>query len=235
MKVIHIILILIFFASGIFYYNLTGNATIDTKNAFVIRVIDGDTLETDIGKIRLLGINTPEKGMPDYNDAKEHIKNLVENKTIKIEISGTDKYGRILGHAFFGSIHINEEILEKGYGTLYYYEKDEHYQDLKNAEEYARLNKLGIWQESVNKNCLELVELKYVEDGERCSNGERIKIKNKCDKTMTVLLKDDATHIYDIKIEGREIYEQVFSCIWNDDGDSLYAWDDSGMVLFYRY
>jgi endonuclease YncB( thermonuclease family) len=235
MKIIHLILILLFLISGIFYYNITGNTVIETKTAFVTRVVDGDTLETDLGKIRLLGINTPEKSMPYYTESKEYVKDLLENNTVTIEITGTDRYGRILAHVFLGKLHINEKILQLGYGSLYYYEKDDYYTKLSLAEQHARTKEIGIWKNSPDKGCINLLKLKYKEDTKRCSNEEILKLENLCEKTISVLIKDDATHIYREKISANSIFSKNFSCIWNDDGDSLYIWDEKGLILFYRY
>ena len=82
-----------------FYPKLTGESIEDNEyekeTTFVNRVIDGDTIETDIGTIRLLGINTPEKKMPYYQEAKDFLKQI-ENKTIDIlrDNEDEDKYNR---------------------------------------------------------------------------------------------------------------------------------------------
>jgi len=59
-----------------FYPKLTGTgkAVYEIKTANLTRAIDGDTIETDIGIIRLLGINTPEKKQAYYEEAKEFLK-----------------------------------------------------------------------------------------------------------------------------------------------------------------
>ena len=43
-------------------------------SVFIERIIDGDTIESDIGNIRLLGINTPERGEKYYNEARDFLK-----------------------------------------------------------------------------------------------------------------------------------------------------------------
>ena len=60
---------------------ITGNITYEKIKVNLTRAIDGDTIDTDIGKIRLLGINTPEKKNPGYEEALNFLKNY-ENKTI---------------------------------------------------------------------------------------------------------------------------------------------------------
>src|SRR5690554_4050235 len=71
----------------------------------VLKVIDGDTIEVEkLGKVRYIGIDTPEtkhpsRGPEPYGrEAYEANKRLVEGKTIRVEldVAERDKYGRIL-------------------------------------------------------------------------------------------------------------------------------------------
>ena len=235
MRLKPIIIALLMLSSAIFYYQLTGQA-IQSESFRVTKVIDGDTVEIETGqRLRLKGINTPESQMPLSDEATTFLKNLVENKTIQIESYGTDKYGRFLSHIFIQDENVNAKILSAGFATLYYYEKDVHYETLRSAEEFARLNKLGLWKESPDANCLELLKLKYEEEPTRCTNNELLRIQNNCDKELQIIIKDDATHIYEETIAANSVLEKSFSCIWNDDGDTLYVSDPSGLLLFYRY
>ena len=223
-----IILSLLFITSGIFYYQFT-SSSLKTESILITRIIDGDTLETFSGqRIRLLGINTPEFSMPFYEEAKELLRSLVENKSVQIEAHGTEKYGRTLAYMFVDDKNINAEILRNGLATLYYYEKDSHYSTLKQAEESARLNKKGLWEESSNSNCLELIELKVEEP-------EKLILKNNCNKELNIIFKDDATHIYKETINSDSYLIKNFSHIWNNAGDSIYVRDDKGLLIFYRY
>ncbi len=223
-----IILALLFITSGIFYYNLTG-PSIGTETIQVARIIDGDTLEAASGqRVRLIGINTPESSMPFYEEAKDLLKSLVENKSVEIESHGTERYGRTLAYIFIDGKNVNEEILKNGLATLYYYDKDSHYSKLKQAEEFARQNKKGLWAESSNSGCLELVELKIEEP-------EKLILKNNCEIKLNIILKDDATHIYKETINPNSFLIKNFSHIWNNAGDSVYIRDDKGLLIFYRY
>jgi micrococcal nuclease len=223
-----IILALLFITSGIFYYNLTG-PSLGTEAIQVTRIIDGDTLEAASGqRIRLIGINTPESSMPFYEEAKDLLRDLVENKSVEIESHGTERYGRTLAYIFFDGKNINEEILRNGFATLYYYDKDNHYSKLKQAEEFARLNKKGLWAESPNSECLELIELKVEEP-------EKLILKNNCNIKLNIIFKDDATHIYKETINSNSYLIKNFSHIWNNAGDSIYIRDDKGLLIFYRY
>ncbi len=224
------IIALLVILSFILYYNLTEN-TIKTQQTKVIRIVDGDTIETDLGKIRLLGINTPEKNQPLHNEAENFLKNL-ENKQVEIELHGKDKYSRFLAYIYFNNNLVNKNILENGLANLYYYDKDSHYSELKKAEESARNSELGIWKKSNNSNCIKLVSLLYKDNG-KCENQEQLILQNSCQK-LDVIIKDDANHIYSESVNNG-IFTKNFSCIWNDAGDTLYIRDNQGMILFYRY
>ena len=74
----NLLLILLFLVSGLFYYSITGNSTLEVQNAVVQRVIDGDTLVLeDQRKVRLKGINTPEKSTIYFEEAKNFLKNYL--------------------------------------------------------------------------------------------------------------------------------------------------------------
>ncbi len=221
-----IIIIILIISSGILYYNLAGNVTNQTLEIKILRAVDGDTFEFEYGKVRLLGINTPEQNEQGYEEAKEFLKKY-ENKIIRIEIYNTDMYGRFLAYAFSDDL-INKMILEKGLASLYYYDKDKYYNQMQKSEEIARNNNLGIWKESENKNCIELVEFKHTEP-------EFLKLKNNCDFNLNLTIKDDATHIYHEVIKKNSNLQMNFSHIFNDAGDTLFVWDDSGLVLWERY
>lgn len=94
----------------------------------VNRVIDGDTIEvkieTDIQRVRLIGINTPEIGQPYAYEATEALKDLILFKKVRLEkdISETDKYGRLLRYVYVNTkgreIFVNEEMVRNGYAQV---------------------------------------------------------------------------------------------------------------------
>jgi micrococcal nuclease len=228
-----LILFLVVF-SGVFYYFLVEDEA-SYSEVFVIRVIDGDTFDSEIGRVRLKGINAPEEKMFLYEESKDFLASKIENKTIWLEGHSFDKYGRILAYVFYEEENVNEEILKNGLGSLYYYEEDEYYDKFRSAEEFARLNEKGIWKMSDNSSCIQLVKLVYFEGDERCTNNEQVILENICDFDIDVLIKDDATHIYREKLLANSLFLRNFSCIWNDEGDTVYVMNNDGLILFYRY
>jgi len=127
----------------------------------VSRVIDGDTIELENGqKVRYIGIDTPETVDPRRDpqcfgqEASLQNKKLVEGKEIYLEkdISQTDKYGRLLRYIYLeeNDISINEQLVREGYAVASNYPPDIKYQEkLRLAEQEARTNQKGLWQENV--------------------------------------------------------------------------------------
>jgi len=211
---------------------ITGQA-IRTEKITMLKVIDGDTIDTTIGKIRLLGINTPEKKQKGYEEALVFLKQY-EGKEIIIERGreNKDKYKRLLRYVFYNKEMINERILRQGLANLYYYKEDKYTKKLKQAEEKARTNEIGIWKKSKNASCISFVSLFYKEK-KGCKNNEQLVIENNCN-IMNITLKDDANNIFKKQLQtGKNAFN--FSCIFNNDYDSLYLTDSEGMLMFYRY
>ncbi len=228
----NLLILVLIIVSGILYFNYV-STTNTQKEITLSRIIDGDTIEAENGfKIRLKGLNVPEKGMPGYQEATHFLENNLQNQKIYFENTGIDKYGRFLGYLLVNNQNINQEILRNGLGHLYYYEKDSYYEKLKQTEEKARNSQLGIWKKSQYSDCLKLIELDYYDKGD---DHEKLILQNNCGKEINVIIKDDATHIYKERIkEGT--FTKTFQNIFNDNGDTLYIWDNEGkLIIFYRY
>jgi len=226
---------------SIYYPNLTGKSLKNPEaflieNASVIRIIDGDTIETDNGTIRFLGINTPEKNKPYYQEAKDFLY-LLENKTIQMirDSEDLDKYQRKLRYVFYNNELINIKILENGLGTSFMTENLRYEKKLKKAEDYARKNKKALWKESndVCEKCIELQELDFEQ--------EFFIIKNNCNFECDLsewFVKDNANHFFKLeKLKANQIkkYESKQN-VWNNLGDRFFMRDgQGGLVIFYEY
>ncbi|MGB9978005.1 thermonuclease family protein [Methanobacterium sp.] len=93
-------------------------------SGFCYHVVDGDTIDIDnIGRIRFVGINTPEKDQPGYQQATDFVKKACLGKTVYIDIDDTkhyDKYGRVLAVVYVNDININAALLKGGYAEIMY-------------------------------------------------------------------------------------------------------------------
>lgn len=88
-------------------------------------IIDGDTFRTANGEIiRLLCVDTPELGTAGSEDAKAYLSSLILGKDILIERSeGLDKYNRTLAWVSWQGVLVNKEIIDKGFGKVFEYNK----------------------------------------------------------------------------------------------------------------
>lgn len=231
MRLKAMILIFIFLAGGVWYYSISTQAA--SEIVHVSRIVDGDTVELSNGeKVRLLGINTPEKGFALSELGADLLRDRVMDEDVGLVHFGRDRYGRILGYLFVDGENINALILERGAAHLYYYDHDEYYSELAGAEARAHEGNIGIWEESEFSDCVGLVTLDYYDVG---NETEKLVLDNSCGVGVKVVIKDDATHIYNEVLSIGE-NEFTYQNIFNDGGDSLYVWDLSGkLVEFYRY
>lgn len=179
-----------------------------------------------------MGINTPEKKQPYYEEAKQFLDDLIEGKQIELESHGKDKYDRTLGYLYLNNKLINKEILKQGLATLYVYDKDSYFNELETAEASAREQEIGLWEKSPNAGCIELAEFQPIDKGDE---NETLRLHNKCSFSMNIIIKDNANHIYQETIASNSDLVKTLKNIFNDDGDSLYVRDENGLLLFYRY
>jgi len=87
-------------------------------------VVDGDTIDVQgVGRIRLVGVNTPERGQPGYQQAKDYVKMMCLGKTVDLDIDDAknyDRYGRVLAVVYVNDVNLNAELLRKGYAEIMY-------------------------------------------------------------------------------------------------------------------
>lgn len=103
---------------------------VGVQSSKVTRVIDGDTVVLDNKQhVRVLGIDTPERGQCGYQEAKVNMQHLVLAKRIVLVADGkqtTDKYGRLLRYIDLGGKDIGLEQIKDGYAHARYDSRD-HY------------------------------------------------------------------------------------------------------------
>lgn len=131
----------------------TSKATVN-----VVKVLDGDTLELASGeKVRLIGIDTPEKDQFYYKEAKNQLKKLVEDRDVALEydVQPTDKYGRLLSYVWLADtknpeqeIFVNKSMIEEGYANVYTIPPNVKYVEIfVQAQKEARKDSKGLWNE----------------------------------------------------------------------------------------
>ena len=116
----------------------------------VTRIIDGDTFETETGdKVRLIGINAPEISDIFGQEAKQHLANLIDQKTVELQpdniSNDRDRYSRLLRYVIFEGTDMNKQMLLDGFATAYlkyHFGKEEEYRQ---AQLAATKNNSGMW------------------------------------------------------------------------------------------
>ena len=126
-------------------------------------VIDGDSLEINNNKIRLFGIDAPEKKqickkphlvisfLINFSFQKQYkcglmatdqLKKLIGNKTVKCISENKDRYHRFLSICYLKNKDINSWLVKNGYAIAYRRYSKKYVLE----EQHAEKNKLGIWQ-----------------------------------------------------------------------------------------
>ena len=90
----------------------------------VIGVIDGDTIDMlhngKAKRIRLNGIDCPEKGQAYGQKAKHAASALVFGKEVRLQPYGKDKYGRTIGEVLLpDGVNVNQELVKQGWCWWY--------------------------------------------------------------------------------------------------------------------
>lgn len=122
-----------------------------TVSGKVISIIDGDTYDALLPsnktiRVRMEGIDAPEKGMPFYQKSKKYLSSLCFNKQVKIKITGTDNYDRFLAYAYLeDSKELSQEMIKAGYA--WHFKKYNSDTVLSNLEIEAKNLKKGLWSE----------------------------------------------------------------------------------------
>ena len=133
---------------------LAGLSHAESLSGRVVGVLDGDTIELldevkRTHRVRLSGIDAPEKKQPFGQRSKQSLSELTFGKPAVIEYSKRDHYGRLLGKVLIDGKDANQAQLERGMAWMYRrYERELAAQDralYSRAEELARTQKLGLW------------------------------------------------------------------------------------------
>ena len=115
----------------------------------VHRVLDGDTLEFMYQwrpvRVRLWGIDAPEKGQPYGEASRECLARLVLWEKVVVEPRDTDRYGRVVAVVYVDdTVNVNLRLVREGCAWVYrQYNREAVFVG---AEEEARRRGLGLWR-----------------------------------------------------------------------------------------
>jgi len=155
-------LIILIIISSIFFiltYNDVRSENINKISGFA-KVVDGDTIKINSKKIRLYGIDAPEKKQKckktyltisfmsftkDYMCGELSTQKLIKKinkQKLNCNILDVDRYKRLIGECFKRNINLNSWMVSNGYAVAYRKYSKKYVTDEINAKN----NKLGIWQ-----------------------------------------------------------------------------------------
>ncbi len=116
----------------------------------VTKVIDGDTIDVQLAsgpiRVRLHGIDTPERGQPWEDESTAWLSKLVLGKEVKLEPFEQDRYDRLVATVLLDDLNVNAELVRLGHGWAfrkYMRRQDDAY--LCELEHEARIAKRGLW------------------------------------------------------------------------------------------
>lgn len=132
------------------------NLSLKKKNVVtgrVVSIIDGDTYDAllegnKILRIRMEGIDAPEKGMPFYQKSKKYLSSLCYNREVTILFTGVDNHKRFLAYTYNEQGKgLSQEMIKEG--LAWHYKRYNADSSLSILETEARNLKKGLWSEEV--------------------------------------------------------------------------------------
>ena len=171
-----------------------------------------------------------------------------------------DRYGRLLRYVFVDGMLVNAQLVKEGLANVYMESGLKYEDELHEAEYYAKLNALGIWEKDVAyADYIYIVKFHYDAAGNDHENlnDEYVVLGNKGDIPIDMTewtIKDEVNHIFtfpnfvlgpgeEVAIHtgsGVNTEDSLFwnnqGAVWNNKGDSLYLRNSAGELIFsYEY
>jgi len=120
----------------------------------VLKVSDGDTINIqkvengkfvgEILRIRMYGMDAPEKTQDYGSESRQALEKLVAGKNLSVEVKNKDRYGRTVAIIYADGKNVNEEMVKTGNAWWYqeYAKKDAQFEEY---QENAKQKKLGLF------------------------------------------------------------------------------------------
>jgi micrococcal nuclease len=252
-RLVFILIVLVVLLIALNYSKLdsmTGKFVDSSETGVVNKVVDGDTIDVAGQRVRLLGINTPEKGELYYQEAKDFVMKKIMNKSVRLESGKEDKdlYSRELRYVFLNDENINLELVQNGLANIYFPSgKDRYYNTFLNACQECIIKNINLCEKSENPcaNCVKLDDLnvknQIVVLRNICSAGCELTnwgIKDEGRKNF-VFPKFTLLNQIQIKVgEGQNNQNVLFwsgqDYVWTDTGDTIFLRDSDGKLVLWQ-
>ena len=120
----------------------------DELRGKVVSIADGDTItvldaDKKQHKVRLTGIDAPEKKQAFGAKSKDRLGELVAGKDVVVDWTEKDTYGRTLGKVRQGALDVNLQMVKDG--LAWHYRRYSKSAELSMAEAEAKAGKKGLW------------------------------------------------------------------------------------------
>ena len=135
---------------------LATTASADTLTGFVTAITDGDTIVLLVDKtqhkVRLNGIDAPEKAQPYGSRSTENLSGLVFQKTVTADCPKVDRWGRLVCKVTVAGQDVG--LAQVNTGVAWHYKKYENEQTIddrvsyRKAEVEARGKRIGLWADA---------------------------------------------------------------------------------------
>ena len=237
-------------------------AALETSGWEATRVIDGDTLvvegpDGDV-TVRIIGINTPERGECFADEATDALEELVDGEELELveDVSDLDQYGRALRYVETTSgVDVGAELVADGMAIARRYEPDvdrsSRYQSL---QERARTDRRGLWaRDACGSGASDPVAIVIDVNADAPGgdnedlNGEWVRFTNRSDAPVDLdgwqVADESATHRYVFADRTLASAGSVtlFTGCGVDDDEAVYwcktdsaVWNNSGDTVFLR-
>jgi micrococcal nuclease len=222
-----------------------------TERATVTKFVDGDTVDVRIvggstDTVRLIGINTPERGECFADEASAELEGLLgpDEFVMTTDVSDRDRYDRLLRYIWLDSgVFVNEEMIGRGFALARDYPPDSEYAHrLAAAQAEAESNGVGLWATDAcgipTDGSLQIMHIRYDAPGNDNENlnEEWVDITNLGDADQDMAgwtLKDEsASHRYQFPLSfilDSRASVRVHTGCGTDTATDLY-WCGSGAV-----
>ena len=115
----------------------------------VVKVVDGDTLDVLVEnrpqRIRLDGIDAPERGQPFAKAAGTYLGQLCHGKIVHLVVVSHDAYGRTVGDVYMDKLWLSGAMVEAG--LAWHYKHYNNSPELAELEAAARRAHVGLWRD----------------------------------------------------------------------------------------
>ena len=149
-----LVFVLCLLAPGLVIADITGKV-VSVTDGDSIKVLDASNTQH---KVRLTGIDAPEKHQPYGRASQKHLASIVAGKEVRVESDKKDRYGRVLGKVWVQpadcpncgkTLDANHGQLLAGMAWWYrYYAKEQSPEDrgrYESAEDEAKKRGWGLW------------------------------------------------------------------------------------------